>query len=596
MNFSDTIFAELASRGIRQVFAVPGGGNMFLINAACSNPAMEVTFCHNEQAAAIAAEAFYKVARVPAVCLVTTGPGSTNAITGIVGAWLDSSSMIVLAGQVKIADKKPVGLRQKGPQEIDFIAMIDGSCLDSVEFGGPSRRDLIRVLDSLGSSPRKGPVVLSVPLDIQNSKREPIENPNQPSRFASGPTRFDFSSLLIELNNSSRPAILFGEGCRDISSTLLETFFDLCADHKIACLFSWLSYDLLAWDEPANMGRPGNVAKRFPNFVVQTSDVLVIIGSRLDNTQTAFDAHRFGLRSNPYLIDIDPNELDKMPTRYNKILANSSTFAEQFVEYFKRVDLPIHRNPWWDYCRHLKTRFGTEIPSQTRNSPSSGLSIDEVVDFLSNWIPAGTTIVTGSSGLSIEIFHVGFRNKTGQRIFLTTALGSMGFGLPAVVGVAQIDRVEEVVLFESDGSFMMNIQELATFKKIKKRVLVFLINNGGYASIRSSQKRHFGKIMGTDSTSGLVFPNFNKVINAFGFDCYTCVTLEELDNALRLTADTHSPLFFELIVEPNSELLPKCGVTIKETDIVSNSLENMDPLLTDTDLRDLLSIAGAEKS
>lgn len=594
MNFSDTIFAELASRGIRQVFAVPGGGNMFLVNAACSNPSIEVTFCHNEQAAAIAAEAFYKVSRVPAVCLVTTGPGSTNAITGIVGAWLDSSSMIVLAGQVKIADKKPVGLRQKGPQEIDFIAMIEGSCLESFEFGEPSRRDLIRVLDFLGSSPRKGPVVFSVPLDVQNSTREPIEDINHPSRFASGPTSFDFSSLLAELSNSSRPAILVGEGCRDISAVLLKTLFDLCADHKIACLFSWLSYDLLAWDEPANMGRPGNVAKRFPNFVVQTSDVLVIIGSRLDNTQTAFDANRFGLRSNPYLIDIDQHELDKMPTRFNKILANSSTFAEQFVEYFKRVDVPTHRNSWWDYCRYLKTRFGTEIPSQ--NSPSSGLSIDEVVDFLSTWIPTEATIVTGSSGLSIEIFHVGFRNKTGQRIFLTTALGSMGFGLPAVLGVAQIDRVEEVILFESDGSFMMNIQELATLKSIEKRVLVFLINNGGYASIRSSQKRHFGKIMGTDDTSGLVFPNFNKVINAFGFDCYTCATIKELDNALSLTAGSQSPLFFELIVEPNSELLPKCGVTIKETGIVSNSLENMDPLLTDTDLRDLLSIAGREKS
>ena len=593
MNFSDTIFAELASRGIRQVFAVPGGGNMFLVNAACSNSAIEVTFCHNEQAAAIAAEAFFKVSRVPAVCLVTTGPGSTNTITGIVGAWLDSSSMIVLAGQVKIADKKPAGLRQKGPQEIDFVAMIEGSCLESVEFDGPSRTDLIRVLDSLDSSPRKGPVVLSVPLDVQNSARKPITDTNRPSRFGPDQTSFDFSLLFAELSNSLRPAILFGEGCRDISTTLLKTVFDLCADHKIACLFSWLSYDLLAWDEPANMGRPGNVAKRFPNFVVQTSDVLVIVGSRLDNTQTAFDAKRFGLRSNPYLIDIDQHELNKMPTRFNKILADSSAFAEQFVQYFSGVDLPIHRNSWWDYCRHLKTRFGMEVPSQNR---SSDLSIDEVVDFLSAWIPAGATIVTGSSGLSVEIFHVGFRNKTGQRIFLTTALGSMGFGLPAVVGVAQTDRVGELILFESDGSFMTNIQELATLKGIETRVLIFLINNGGYASIRSSQKKHFGKVMGTDGTSGLVFPNFNKVINAFGFDCYTCATLKELDNALRLTAGTQSPLFFELIVESNSELLPKCGVTFRETGIVSNSLENMDPQLTDTELRDLLSIAGEEKS
>ena len=593
MNFSDSIFAELASRGINKVFAVPGGGNMFLLNAACSNPQLEVIFCHNEQAAAIAAEGYYKVSRTPAVCLVTSGPGCTNAITGIVGAWLDSSSMIVLAGQVKTDDLKVGELRQKGPQEIDFVRMMAGYCLVAHEFKTSNQAELMKVLNQSECSPRGGPVVLSVPLDVQNSRVEFDEQFDSVVVQSSNKTSFDFCPLFEVLSKSSRPAILFGEGCRDISPDMLKSLFKLCEKLRIACLFSWLSYDLLPWDSPANMGRPGNVAKRHSNFVVQTSDVLIILGSRLDHTQTAFDANRFGVNATPYLIDVDQNELDKMPARFNKILSNSSVFATQFVEFFMQLSSPPYRDSWWDYCQSLKAQFGRERPV---NASRSALDIDEVVDFLSTWIPAGATIVTGSSGLSVEIFHVGFRNKADQRIFLTTALGAMGFGLPAAIGVAQVARINELFLFESDGSLMMNLQELATLRGIKKRILIFLINNNGYASIRSSQQKHFGKSMGTDASSGLLFPNFREVIQAFGLDCYSCSTMTELRRDLENTADLQRPLIFELLVHPDSELLPKCGVTLTDSGITSNSMENMDPPLNEAELMKLLAIVKRDES
>ena len=204
--------------------------------------------------------------------------------------------------------------------------------------------------------------------------------------------------------------------------------------------------------------------------------------------------------------------------------------------------------------------------------------------------------LTGSSGLSVEIFHVGFRNKADQRIFLTTALGAMGFGLPAAIGVAQIARINELFLFESDGSLMMNLQELATLRGIKKRILIFLINNNGYASIRSSQQKHFGKSMGTDASSGLLFPNFREVIQAFGLDCYSCSTMTELKNDLEITADLQRPLVFELLVHSDAELLPKCGVTLTDSGITSNSMENMDPPLNEAELMKLLAIVERDVS
>jgi len=370
----------------------------------------------------------------------------------------------------------------------------------------------------------------------------------------------------------------------------MSDFFKICDALNVFCLFSWLSYDLMPWENKLNMGRPGGVAKRHSNITVQCADFLLIVGSRLDPTQTAFNSDEFGKNADVSVIDVDRAELDKLPRRFQKIEADSQTFVSAFNTVLGDLsDTSRQRDDWVDFCAELKCRFGQEVANAVHDS--DWLSIERVVDYLSNWAPENATIVTGSSGLSVEIFHSGFRNKHDQRIFLTTALGSMGYGLPSLVGAkAAVGDERVTILFESDGSFMMNIQELASINKGSANTVIFLINNKGYASIRSSQSRHFGKVMGTDPSSGLDFPDFHAVVEAFGIACVTIDSLEKLSETLLVWEANRGLLVIELMVEPQSQLLPKCGVVFSGDEIVSAPLEDMDPKLDRADLEQLMAI------
>lgn len=593
MNFASLIFDYLERAGVTHCFAVPGGGNMFLINAAHDHPSIRLKFCHHEQSAAIAAEAYYKASGRVACCIVTSGPGATNSLTGIVGAWLDSSPMVVLAGQVKTGDLSAGVLRQKGPQEVDFISIVKGASLFSEQLLDNSVSPILEGLSRLRDGRRSGPVVFSVPLDVQNSRVDrsfALGAVSSSGNIVDDSHEHKFASVFEKLKGARRPAVLIGEGCRGVPKELMSEFFKICDALNIFCLFSWLSYDLMPWNNRINMGRPGGVAKRHSNITVQCADFLLIVGSRLDPTQTAFNTEEFGKNADVSVIDVDRAELEKLPERFQKIEANSQNFVSFFNKALSELsNTSQQRDDWVNFCAELKRRFGQEAANAVHDS--DWLSIESVVDYLSNWVPESATIVTGSSGLSVEIFHSGFRNKYGQRIFLTTALGSMGYGLPALIGAKEAvgeDRV--TVLFESDGSFMMNIQELASINKDWSNTVIFLINNKGYASIRASQSRHFGKVMGTDSSSGLDFPDFHAVVEAFGIACVTCDSLEKLSETLQVWAADRGLLVIELMVEPQSELLPKCGVAFSGDKIDTAPLEDMDPKLDQADLAQLMAI------
>ena len=593
MNFASLIFDCLERAGVTHCFAVPGGGNMFLIDAAHEHPSISLKFCHHEQSAAIAAEAYYKASGRIACCIVTSGPGATNSLTGIVGAWLDSSPMVVLSGQVKTSDLSGGILRQKGPQEVDFIPMVKGVTLFSAQLLDNSLSPILDGLNRLRDGKRSGPIVFSVPLDVQNSRVE--RYPDLDTILSTGDVVGDnlgdeFGSVFEKLRVARRPLILIGEGCRRVPRETMSEFFKRCNALNIFCVFSWLSYDLLPWDDRINMGRPGGVAKRHSNITVQCADCLLVVGSRLDPTQTAFNPDEFGKNADVSVIDVDRAELDKLPERFQKIEADSRNFISVFNKVMGgHSATDCQRDDWVDFCDAVKSRFGQE--SANKVDDSDWLSIESVVDHLSNWAPENAIIVTGSSGLSVEIFHSGFRNKHDQRIFLTTALGSMGYGLPALVGAkAAVGDERVTILFESDGSFMMNIQELASIDKGSSNTVIFLINNNGYASIRSSQSRHFGKVMGTDPSSGLDFPDFPAVVKAFGIDCVTCDSFEMLGETLLAWETSRGLLLIELMVEPQSQLLPKCGVVFSEGEIVTAPLEDMDPKLERADLEMLMAI------
>lgn len=578
-NFSEQLVRRLADWNLTQAFAVPGGGNMFLLNALCGHPNINVTFCHHEQAAAIAAEGFFKASGKAAICLVTSGPGGTNAITGIAGAFLDSSPMLVLAGQVKTQDIKTPGLRQLGPQEVDLVSIIEPVCLSASRLVNGKIAELDREVGKLFSV-RSGPVVIEIPLDVQNSGIDEAAKPNISAQTIIEKNNFhtDLDDALFTFQEACRPVVIIGNGCRGVSSDQMTSFFNCLRLSGSVVLFTWLSYDLLPWDEDLNMGRPGSVALRHSNIALQSADSVLVLGSRIDNTQTAFNMSDFARQAKVAVVDIDAAELAKLPDRFTKLEMTASSAIGRYNTLFANAHSQHQRPRWREYCKDLKRTFGREDPG--RESQSGLMRTEEVVDCLSETMPPNALIVTGSSGLAVEIFHLRFRNSHSQRVFLTTALGAMGFGLPAVVGAATAAGGERpIFLYESDGSLMMNLQELSTLSALSYKVCVVLVNNDGYASIRSSQQKHFGTTMGTSAIDGLKFPNFGDVISAHGVQHQLIESGINLREAIIEWRKDPKTVVLELKVDPDSQLLPKCAVSIEGSNFGSSKLEYMDPPL-----------------
>ena len=582
--FSENLAELLVERGLTQVFAVPGGGNMFLLSALDSHPSIQIQYCHHEQAAAVATEAFFKVAGKPAVCLVTSGPGGTNAITGLAGAYLDSTPMLLLAGQVKTTDLRDSGLRQKGPQEVDLVRIAEPVCSKALQLTSPDFGPVLDLLATLDAA-RGGPVVLVVPLDIQNSVSKAWEldtvTPSQNQEST------EFEAIWAALNNARRPVVLIGNGCRQVDQEKLGDFFTYMEMHDIAALFSWLSYDLMPASCPINLGRPGSVALRQANFVLQTADFVLVLGSRIDMTQTAFNPEQFGKNADVFVVDVDRAELSKHPDRFHSIVSDVAPVVSFLGARLNDSLGGAGRPMWRQFFTELREHWSTEDPGADNGS---GLRIEPVVDRLSRDLPEAAVIVTGSSGLAVEIFHLRFQNKDRQRIFLTTALGSMGFGLPALVGAMVAEnKSRPIFLFESDGSFMMNIQELSTIQALQKKAVIFLINNDGYASIRASQSNHFGKTMGTDSTSGLEFPDFEKIASAWGLEYFGVRSVNDLSAALHASWRTSQSCLINIQVRSDSKLLPKCAAQISGNNFGSSELEYMEPKLNAQYVEEILA-------
>lgn len=590
---ADFVFSFVAKQGVKTVFLVPGGGAMYLVDALGQNPDLEFVPNHHEQASAIAAEAYSRINGL-GVALVTTGPGSTNAITGVVGAWLDSIPLLILSGQVKRADLVGnSGVRQRGPQEVNVVEMVKSVTKYAVTVMEP--KDILFHLEKalhLAKTGRGGPVWLDMPLDVQNSMIDPQTLKGFTPKIEPIATATDFAAQIEAITDlivqAKRPLIMAGHGVRlaggaDLLRELYETL-------NVPVVTTWTAMDLIASTHPLSVGRPGVVALRPPNFAVQNCDLLISIGARLDNVVTAYNPARFGRNAKKVIVDIDASELAKfdMPIE-QAVCADASVFLEALLKSVKQRrslgDTPEWET-WRARCQDWKKRYpaGEGQPVQT-----SGI-IDhyDAVRVLSEEIPEDTLIVTGSSGLAVEIFYTAFQNKTGQRIFNTTGLGSMGFGIPAMIGAGFALHGKKFVGIESDGSLQMNLQELSTIKGQKLPVRIFIINNGGYASIRATQNNYFsGRSVGTGANSGLTVPDTQAVCAAIGIPSSRVEDLSELRRVVRDALSQPGPFLCEICVKPDDVLWPK-AVALPQPDgtLISMPLEDMTPLLTRAELRD----------
>lgn len=580
---TDYIADFIEKIGVKNVFLLPGGGAMYLVDAVGKNANIEVVACLHEQAAAISAESYSRISENIGVAIVTTGPGATNAITAVAGAWIESVPLMIISGQCKRSDMlRDSPLRQKGVQEVNIVKMVKSITKYSKIVENPEEiRAIMEEAYHESKDGRAGPVWIDVPLDIQGTPVVRADLPAWKDKQNNAKEENAISENVIKdiqdlITNSKRPLILAGHGIRLSNSS--EAFKDWIEGLGVPVVSTWNALDLLPYDHPLYVGRPGVVALRGPNFAVQNCDLLISIGCRLDNIITAYNSKGFAREAKKVVIDVDSNEIAKLEMDIEISVVSD---AGDFISAIKEAK--IHTSPnlekWRSICNDWKLRYAI---NDCKPFPNKGtISHYHLADALSENIPKDTLVATGSSGLAVEAFYTAFRNKSGQRVFLTSGLGAMGYGLPSAIGACFANNKKPMIAIESDGSLQLNIQELATVKAFNLPIVLIIMNNDGYASIRNTQKNYFDeRYIGTGPESGLFLPDLEKIASTYGISFIRITDASGLKKKLSRVIKSKSPLIVDIQLINNEILVPKVSA-LPQSDgsIVSMPLEDMTPLL-----------------
>jgi len=596
---ADFIADFIADLGVGHVFLLPGGGAMYLVDGVGKCPRLQVVACLHEQAAAISAEAYARINENIGVAIVTSGPGATNAITAVAGAWIESVPLMIISGQVKRADMlRDAPLRQKGVQEVEIIKMVKGITKYAITVESPEeiRIEMERAA-YLARSGRAGPVWIDVPLDVQGAPIDPTTLPHWQMEPSAAPTpkatKQQIAQILDLLNQAQRPLFLAGHGIRLSGGAIL--FRQLTENLGIPVVTTWNTLDLFPYDHPLYVGRPGVVALRAPNFAVQNCDLIISIGCRPDNIITAFNPRGFARGAKKVIIDVDRNEIERLDMDITLAIESD---AKSLLETWLDAEVPDHPDwqDWKNRCAEWKRRYSV---NDGKPFPSDGLiSHYQLMDALSDVVPEDTVVSTGSSGLGLEAFYTVFRNKPGQRIFLTSGLGSMGYGLPTAIGACFANRCKPMVAVEGDGSLQLNIQELATLRAFNLPICLIIMNNEGYASIRNTQRNYFkGRFVGTGPEAGLFLPDLEKVAATYGLPFLRISDASELKHQLAEAIKHPRPLIVDVRLIPNESLAPKVAALPQaDGSMLSMPLEDMSPLLSLEELKEQMIVPLAKES
>lgn len=585
IKLSDWVFGFVAGLGVRHVFQVTGGGAMHLNDSLGQCHELEYVCSLHEQAAAMAAESYAKVSNNLGVCLVTTGPGGTNALTGVAGAWLDSTPMLVISGQVKRADLKgSSGVRQMGVQEVDIVSMASPVTKYAVTITDPLEiRFHLEKAAHLARSGRPGPVWIDIPIDVQGAMIDEtsLRGFEPDARTAPGVASPDALATAVRrtialLNAADRPVVLIGNGVRlGHARAEMRALIERLA---LPVLTTWPAHDMVPDDHPLMVGRPGPVAPRGANFALQNADWLLTLGARLDLVVTGYAPQNFARAAQKIMVDLDPSEIGKMGSGITlPICADVRQFMDELTRQIGDVT-PRDRSSWSARCASWKSSYPVVLPEYRHLS--AGVSTYVLAEAISEASGANDVIVSGSSGAGIEIFCLAAKLREGQRLFLTTALGAMGNGLPAVIGACLAHGRRQTLCVDGDGGLQLNIQELETIRRLQLPIKLFVLNNDGYASIRTSQSRYFGRLAGADASSGVTLPPLRGVVEAYGLPYARIDNDEELAGQVAALLATPGPLVIEVMTPREEPRAPSLSSMRKpDGSMVSKPLEDLWPFL-----------------
>ncbi|MBK7002231.1 MAG: thiamine pyrophosphate-binding protein [Rhodoferax sp.] len=584
----------LVRQGIEQVFTVTGGGAMFLNQALGSHPGLVSTFMHHEQACAMAAEGYARIAGKPAVVMLTTGPGSINAFNGVYGAFTDSIPMIVISGQVKretcLSFHDLPGLRQLGDQEGPTVAMASSICKSATLIRNAAQvQTALPAAYALAISGRPGPVWLDIPLDIQSSK-EALTISDPPAIEKTQAPKLEAACLEIieRLRRAHRPLILGGTGVRLAGAVGLLR--QLVEDTGIPLATAW-THDLIASDHPLFAGRPGTIGTRSGNFCLQNADVVLVIGSRLNIRQTSYNWDSFGKNAWIVQVDVDAAELAKPGVQADlKVQADALAFIETLRRLFAQSTLP-NFSAWGAWCREIGTRY--HVRKEHTQKPGAPLNPYVVVDRIFRQMRDNDVAACGNASACILPFQMAHLTVN-QRLFSNSGSASMGYDLPSAIGAACADNNKRrVICFAGDGSLQMNIQELQTLKTTGRNVIVVVINNAGYLSIWQTHENFFGRVIGATPASGVEFPDFESVAKAYGLKAATIRSEADLSRLDALLQED-GPLLLNVVVDPRQEFAPRIKSRVDENgQFVTPELDDMHPFLAPAELKAVADSARA---
>ena len=603
IRLADYVADFLVQHGVTDAFSVVGGGAMHLNDALGHKKGLRVTYNHHEQACAIAAEAYARLDnKIAAVC-VTTGPGGTNALTGVVGGWLDSIPMFIISGQVRYdttaryaLQYTETPLRAMGDQEYDIVKSVEPMTKYATMIEDPKQiRYALEKAWHLATTGRPGPVWIDIPVNFQGGYIETDElegyNPSEDDSLL--PPSVDelvIDKVLEKIAKAKRPVLHAGYGIR--LSGGYDAFRRVADKLNIPVVTYWNAIDLIEDEHPLYVGRAGNMGDRPGNWAIQNADLVVAIGTRISIRQVGYNWKTWAREAEVIMVDVDQAELKK-PTLHvdMPIWADAKDFLEKMDKAI--TDTPIYfGEEWLTACQRWKKNYPVVQPRQWEENGTTA-NVYAFVKYMSSRLPENS-LTAVSNGACCVVGHQAYEIKKGSRFANNSAIASMGYGLPAAIGTCIGGNCNQTICLEGDGSIMMNLQELQTILTNKLPIKIFMINNSGYHSIRITQSNLFSEHskVGIGEESGdLSFPDFKKISEAIGYPYYSACSNKEMKEVVDKVLSLDGPVFCEIFTDTEQRWEPKSSTKrLEDGTLVSPPLEDLAPFLPREELKEIMFI------
>lgn len=592
MKVAEYVAQRLEFLGLDTCFAVTGGGAMHLNDAFGEAKSIHCKYMHHEQSAAIAAEGYARIAGKPAILNVTTGPGAINSFNGVFGAFTDSIPMVVIAGQVRsdtMSTEHDSELRQLGDQELRSMQMVKEITKSSYLILDPI--SIVEVLDKAffeSNSGRPGPVWIEIPVNVQGLQI----NADPTSPFTEGPNVSPEASddvvndILNQISKAKRPIIVSGSGVR--IAKVQDQVLELAQITNTPIVTAW-THDTIASNHELFAGRPGTIGTRPGNFTVQSADLVVVLGSRLNIRQVSYNWDSFAKNAQIIWLEIDHKEFEKpylQRATITRVHADLSTALPKLIRHASAFE--YDHGTWINWCQDIKNKY--DLCEAEYTSTNEGINSYHLIPELFRNISNETSVVCGNATACIVPFQTAVL-RDGMRLFSNSGSASMGYDLPASLGAAIADPSRKVVCLAGDGSIMMNIQELETLANWNVDVLVVVLDNDGYLSIKQTQQNFFGHDHGASPKSGITFPDFEKIASAFGVPSYKLNPAGDWKAELKKVINMSGPRLVVAPLDVSQEFIPRLKSKMVNGTIQTPELDDMFPHIEEFELKNIRNSA-----